>query len=164
MAASRILSLACWAGIAVSCYALYVEHAIHTAKASGLEYTAACDFGASASCSKVLSSKYAKILSFAGLVPQDSMLDLPNAALGLVFYFTVLLWRALNLPSIILLIAATASLAFSAFLGYVLAFILHDFCLVCVTCYVINTIVFGCAARLWMNDVRKAAKVNGKID
>lgn len=74
-ASAAILQACALLGICVSLYALYVESSVAAAKASGLEYHAACDFASWASCSKVLGSVYGHILSHWKLVPKGSALD-----------------------------------------------------------------------------------------
>ena len=74
-------------GIAVSCYALYVEHKTAAASVMGQEYEALCDIKwLGVSCSKVFKSKYGKMLSLFGIIPKGHVLDQPNAALGIIFY------------------------------------------------------------------------------
>ena len=151
-AASALIYTAASAGVLVACYALYVE-VMHGRDAS---FTAACDFGEHASCSAVLSSPYSHVLSFSGLVRAGSALDVPNAALGLVFYALALAHAAL--PRAAVLAAATGSLAFSAYLAYVLAFVLKDFCVVCVATYCVNALIFaGAAQRALAAPKREAA-------
>jgi vitamin-K-epoxide reductase (warfarin-sensitive) len=150
---SALVSISALLGVCVSLYALYIEHQVEQAKAMGLEYVAACDLGKRASCSAVLSSVYGHIFSHWGLVAKGSSLDLPNALTGLVFYLLALSRRAVGLPRLLFLLASVAALAFSLYLAYVLAFVLKDFCLVCVTSYVLNALIFAGAAReaLWSN-------------
>jgi len=85
------------------------------------------------------------MLSKLGIVPSESPLDLPNAAIGLVFYVVLLLSPSLPLPPATrrmgVLAGSLISAAASAYLGYVLAFVLHDFCVVCVTTYIINAAI-----------------------
>ena len=67
-------------GLAVSLYALYVEHQ----SAINLEYSALCDVQSlGISCSKVFSSEYGRIMYHFGLVSRSSPLNLPNAAYGM---------------------------------------------------------------------------------
>lgn len=123
-------------GILVSLYALWVEHR----KALDDTYEALCDLSEGASCTKVLMSSYGHIFSHFGLVPNGSFLDVPNPVLGLCFYSLVLLWPWNNsrLP---VLVASLGSVLFSAYLGYILYAVLKDFCLVCVSSYIINAVI-----------------------
>jgi vitamin-K-epoxide reductase (warfarin-sensitive) len=149
MSRSVPLTVAACLGVLVSAYALYVE-SMHGTEG----YVAMCDISEHASCSKVLTSEFGKILSFSGLVPKDSPLDVPNALLGLGFYAAMLLHPVL--PALAVLAAATFSVALSCYLAYILATVLHDFCAVCVCSYVINLVIFALAARRAL-EVRPAA-------
>jgi len=67
-------------GVAVTAYALYVEHRMAAAKKDGEEYEALCDIRHGdvtvASCSAVFGSSYARILSHWGLVPHGGALGM----------------------------------------------------------------------------------------
>ena len=138
ISAKLLIRLSALLGIIASLYALYIEHEMSAAAALGTTYTASCDFAGFASCSKVLSSSYARILSHWRLVPRGSSLDLSNALLGAVFYVFALLHDSLLLPTALagqlLLVGAVGSLGFALYLAYILKFVLGDFCLVCVAC------------------------------
>ncbi len=122
-------------GIAVSCYALYVEHKTAAASVMGQEYEALCDIKwLGVSCSKVFKSKYGKMLSLFGIIPKGHLLDQPNAALGIIFYGCAFILPFLRkIPRgvrvTLMLAASTLSCAVSCYLGYVLAVILKDFCI-----------------------------------
>lgn len=151
-------------GLAASLYAFYVELEIAEARSLGGEYKAACDMGAFSSCSKVLGSSYAHILSHFKLVPRGSSLDISNALLGAAFYIYAMLHNVLPLPARrqLFFAASIGSLAFSGFLMYVLKFILNDFCLVCATMYVANAIVFIGAARGVLRGKSSGKAIAGK--
>ena len=123
-------------GILVSLYALWVEHR----KALDDTYEALCDLSEGASCTKVLMSSYGHIFSHFGFVPNGSALDVPNPVLGLCFYSLVLLWPR-NYSRLPVLVASLGSVLFSAYLGYILYAVLKDFCLVCVSSYIINFVI-----------------------
>ena len=72
---------------------------------------------------------------------------MPNALLGSVFYIIALLAPLIGLPPIVMLLVATAAVVFSGYLAYILRYVLHDFCVVCVASYVLNAALFVCAAR-----------------
>jgi vitamin-K-epoxide reductase (warfarin-sensitive) len=129
-------SIAPLLGILVAAYALYVEHK----KAQDAEFHAFCDTEQMGSCSAVLTSEYSHILSHWGLAAPGSSLDLPNPVLGMCFYALVLLWPFADRRPVLL--ASAASLAFSGYLAYVLATVLRDFCIVCVTSYAVNALIF----------------------
>jgi Vitamin K epoxide reductase family len=97
----------------------------------GTQYTAACDT-TWASCSKVLSSKYAHILSAWGLVEKGSTFDLSNAIMGAAYYALALVLAGSRSPAAknVLLAASFGSLCFSFYLAYILKFVLNDTCIV----------------------------------
>ena len=128
-------------GFLLSSYALYVEYKHE----QDHDYVALCDIDMeTASCSKVFSSEYGKILSYTNLVPKGSALDLPNAAFGLVIYIVVYVLMKINSVNadLFLLLTSISSLLFSAFLAYKLFFVLQDFCVVCVSIYICNIGIF----------------------
>ncbi|KAK7455721.1 hypothetical protein BaRGS_00039461 [Batillaria attramentaria] len=106
--------LLCMMGLLVSCYSLHVE----VQKEHNPSYRAACDFSESMSCSKVLTSKYAR--GFGIVERYLALLSPPSLSGPLLFYMSV------------------SSVLVSFYLGYILFFVLRDVCVVCVTTYVIN--------------------------
>lgn len=135
-------------GILLSTYAIYVEYYASIDE----NFEALCDFSEEVSCSKVFLSEYGKIFSKLGIVPKDSILDLPNAFYGLLFYLFYLIFylfiRHSPIGRITLLSMTVFSLAFSAYLAYILAEILHEMCVVCASTYVCNFLLFIGSARL----------------
>lgn len=81
-----------------------------------------------------------RMLSYFGLVPDGSMLDVPNAALGLVYY-SIWLTVMSSLPKALRLLIASLAMASSIFLAIQLL-ILSELCILCWSTHVIN-------ARLW---------------
>lgn len=168
---SSLVSRAAMVGLCVSGYALYVEYEHYRAEKNGLEYVAMCDLGEHMSCTDVLTSEYGTILSKWGLVPKGSVLDVPNAALGSVYYLIALSYPLFSheiMGRVFMLGASTFSLLFSLYLAYILKFILHDLCVVCVSSYIINTFIFACVARGYLAGTPKsrAAKAvsSNKLD
>ncbi|XP_041979462.1 uncharacterized protein LOC121733311 [Aricia agestis] len=138
---NRSIISTCIFGVLVSTYALYVEMAVEAKPG----YKAMCDFAPHASCTKVLSSPYAKGL---GLVPEDSSWKLPNCLYGILFYCFYIFLSTFDDPRVVRFQQALSlvSLALCVYLAYILVFILKDFCIVCVTTYMINiflTILFA---------------------
>lgn len=139
---STIVVLSLLTGLALSLYALYVEH---EANLDSL-YVATCDISEKVSCSKVFLSKYGKIFSHLGLIPADSVLDQPNSIYGIVFYIFYGMIFALckstqNTRDFLLLLSVSA-MVLSAYLSYILAVELQDICVVCFTTYVCNIVLF----------------------
>lgn len=143
MSTGTTIQLASIFGIILSLYALYVEHKISS---GDLNFEALCDLGPYASCSKVLTSASSHLI-----------LDIPNAALGLVFYSIAFFYPALrksisSLP-LLFLLANTGSCLMSAYLSTIL-YEMGDFCILCASCYVVNAIIMICS----VIDYRKARK------
>lgn len=82
------------------------------------------------------------MLSLFGIVPKGSVLDVPNAALGLVYY-TLWLLVLPRLPRVLTLVVSSLALSSSVFLATQLL-ILNELCLLCWSTHVINT-------RLWFS-------------
>ncbi|XP_074713649.1 vitamin K epoxide reductase complex subunit 1 isoform X2 [Strix uralensis] len=136
----------CLAGAALSLYALHVEHAI----ARDPAYRAACDLGPAVSCTRVFASRWGRGLGLVeGLLGRDSVANVPNGAIGLLFY----LLQGLLVPgrgaAAALLGTSVASAVASLWLAGVLAFGLQDFCLVCVTTYLLNAALLALNWRHW---------------
>jgi vitamin-K-epoxide reductase (warfarin-sensitive) len=164
--ALTLCRLAALFGMSASLYALYVELEVEKAAGLGLEFHAACDRGGM-SCSRVLSSSYAHILSHWQLVEKHSALDISNAILGFAFYLFALVHDKV-VPGaagrMLLLVGSVGSLAFSMYLAYVLKVVLKDFCIVCTSMYVANMIIFVTAARRALSPaLRSSAASSGPI-
>jgi len=88
-----------------------------------------------------------KMLSFFGLVPKDSALDIPNGILGMLFYTYVFIRCNMRSSELILLdrrlnaVVCSLALASSVFLARKL-YIIKEICVVCLTTHVLNTTVF----------------------
>ncbi|XP_054611791.1 vitamin K epoxide reductase complex subunit 1 [Dunckerocampus dactyliophorus] len=124
-------------GLILSLYALHVE----LSREHDPEYRAMCDLGESVSCSKVFTSRWGRgfgLVQF--FVAKDSPLNQPNSVLGLVFY-TLQLGLGLSLSkkaALFLVLSSWVSVAGSLYLAFILAFVLGDFCMVCVSTYAVN--------------------------
>jgi uncharacterized membrane protein len=95
-----------------------------------------------ASCSNVFQLPEGRMLSLFGIVPNGSALDVPNAALG-VIYYTLWLLVLPRLPRAMTLVVSSSALASSVFLAIQLL-ILKELCILCWSTHVINT-------RLWFS-------------
>ena len=153
-------------GLSASLLAMWIEAEAESARGMGVVYVSPlCDrYGFS--CSKVLTSKYAKVLSLWGLVEAGGPADVSNALLGALFYVATLVLSApavLRLPPAFarqaLLAAATGSLAFSAYLAFILKTVLRENCPICITMYASNVAIFvGVAAQTARAMQRAAGK------
>ena len=105
------------------------------------------------------------MLSFFKIVPEGHPLDIPNGALGILFYtYTILRYMMMDnkknhQPFIFTftlnLIISTLAIASSLFLARKL-YMIRELCVVCVTTHIINT-------TLWIRAVRGGTKKTVKI-
>lgn len=130
-------------GLLLSLYALHVE----ISKEKDENYTAYCDINENMSCSRVFGSRYGKGFGFLGiLLGNDSILNLPNPVYGIVFYGSLMVLGEVDSYRVNTLQLGMAILSNigSGYLAYILYFILHDLCLVCVTTYFVNAALLVC--------------------
>lgn len=127
----------CVLGFVLSIYALHVE----LSRERNPDYRAMCDLGQYVSCSKVFTSRWGRGFGLVQIfVGQDSPLNQPNSVLGIIFY-SLQLGLGLSLSqkaAVFLVLASWVSVAGSLYLASILVFVLGDFCMVCVSTYVIN--------------------------
>ncbi|XP_021368552.1 vitamin K epoxide reductase complex subunit 1-like protein 1 [Mizuhopecten yessoensis] len=131
-------------GILLSLYAYYVE----TSAEKDKSFKAMCDFSESVSCSKVFTSRYGRgfgLLQY--IVGHDSPLNQPNSVFGMMFYLMQIVCASSVLPMLTTVQIITGVMANfgSVYLAYILYFILEDFCVVCVSTYVVNAFILACA-------------------
>eukprot|EP00928_Gymnodinium_smaydae_P061262 TRINITY_DN45392_c0_g1_i1.p1 TRINITY_DN45392_c0_g1~~TRINITY_DN45392_c0_g1_i1.p1 ORF type:complete len:299 (+),score=38.35 TRINITY_DN45392_c0_g1_i1:60-899(+) len=119
-------------------------------------YKPFCDFAPWANCSQVLMSPPGRFLLYFGISkrpdPADglvgtlrSLIEVPNPTLGVIFFACHLFYPALLLLPFVNTILPWLFFAACCFVGgmtvwlaYNLAFVLRDFCVVCVSMYVAN--------------------------
>ena len=150
------LRLAALAGIGLSLYSLYMKELMQ----QDSSFIPTCDvdfYGFHASCSSVLNSSYSYLLSHFGLVSRGSALDFSLSFLGLVYYFSMIVFSTI-LPPSLLLAASLPSLVLSLYLAYVMKYILHEFCIVCASMYLCNLLMFIGAARMQILQIRASSK------
>lgn len=144
----KVVLTATVVGSLLSVYAVYVEYEA----SQNDSFEALCDISDEVSCSKVFTSEYGKIFSYLGIVPKDSIFDQPNALFGFVFYLAFLLLYLFlhhnDFGKLILLGMGVASMILSAYLSYILAEVLHDLCVVCLSTYICNFSLFVCSSIL----------------
>ncbi|XP_075422652.1 vitamin K epoxide reductase complex subunit 1 [Ascaphus truei] len=129
--------LLCALGIALSVYAYHVE----TSKERDGGYTALCDINPSISCSKVFTSRWGRGFGLLeNIFGPQSVVNQPNSVFGVLFYgLQVLLgFQGTVAAAVALLGTSLASIAGSLYLAYILFYILEDFCVVCITTYILN--------------------------
>lgn len=116
-------------------------------------YKPFCDFAPWAACSRVLMSPPGRFLRYFGVAKQGggsglmdrmrALIDVPNPVLGVLFFACHLLYPlllALPIPCLpqLLFLACCLVGGMTVWLAYVLFFVLRDFCIVCVSMYVMN--------------------------
>lgn len=129
--------LVCVVGIALSGYALHVE----LSHARNKEYKALCDINEHMSCSKVFSSKYGTGFGLVEpVLGKKSLLNVPNSIFGIAFYSSIMLLGVSSgkFAAWLMFLFSLLSCAGSIYLGYILFYILHDTCVVCISMYVVN--------------------------
>ncbi|AYV77849.1 MAG: vitamin K epoxide reductase complex subunit 1 [Edafosvirus sp.] len=128
-------------GVLVSAYAIYVEvNAKHKQRAL-------CDLNEGMSCTRVLTSPYARMTGLVFGLKKSHPLNLPNTYYGLLFYVAIILYKMypftlIPFKEFLLLVASSMSMAACIGLAYVLYFKLKDICIVCITTYIINSCIF----------------------
>ncbi|XP_059404886.1 vitamin K epoxide reductase complex subunit 1-like protein 1 [Carassius carassius] len=133
--------LVCFSGILLSLYAFHVERE----KTRDANYRAMCDLSSSISCSKVFTSRWGRGFGLLGTIfGKDSAVNQPNSVYGILFYIFQLLLglTASAMAALILMTTSIASVMGSLYLCYILYFVLKDFCVICITTYALNFILF----------------------
>jgi vitamin-K-epoxide reductase (warfarin-sensitive) len=118
-------------GLLLSIYAYYVE--IKTKQNS--KYKAVCDITEGASCGKVVTSEYGKIVD-----------GISNSVGGIGFYILVLRLTFYNLPVLITSLQAifylsVLSVLGSIYLAYLQYFKIKSLCVVCTAIYIVNILL-----------------------
>ncbi|KAB5555296.1 hypothetical protein PHYPO_G00032090 [Pangasianodon hypophthalmus] len=129
--------LLCVLGLILSVYALHVE----LSRENDPHYRAMCDLAESVSCSKVFTSRWGRGFGLVQLFAEkDSLLNQPNSVLGIIFYTLQLgLGQMVSTTAAhFLVMASWVSVAGSIYLAAILVLVLGDFCMVCVSTYIIN--------------------------
>lgn len=124
-------------GLSLSIYANYVGKI----KKSSNDYEAFCDISESISCSKIFTSEYGTGFGFLHhIFGKDSSLNVSNSVFGIIYYCLQIVGILQNniVLNRVILSLSIISVMMCFYLGYILAYVLHDFCVVCVTTYIIN--------------------------
>ncbi|WAR03652.1 VKORL-like protein [Mya arenaria] len=139
-----IVPMICVAGMFLSVYAYHVETNVH----SDPTFKALCDFSEHMSCSKVFSSKYGTGLGIVGrLLGKDSFINQPNSVYGMIFYTlqSLLAFKSSYKLALVQFMNSILAMGSCVYLAYILLFILEDFCVVCVSTYVVNIVITICS-------------------
>jgi vitamin-K-epoxide reductase (warfarin-sensitive) len=83
-----------------------------------------------------------KMLSYFGIVPAGHFLDVPNAALGILYYlWQLFLGSSPYVPAELTQVITGAAFLSSVFLAYQLTFVIVELCVLCWSTHVINSIL-----------------------
>ncbi|XP_002128257.2 vitamin K epoxide reductase complex subunit 1-like protein 1 [Ciona intestinalis] len=151
--------LVCVIGVILSIYAYYVE----VAKTNDVSYEALCDFNDIVSCSAVFSSRYGKgfgLLEY--LVGENHFLNQPNSLFGIGFFSIQMLGISpMNKTfNYILYILTGGGIVTSIYLACILIFVLKDFCVLCVSTYVLTIILHYLNYKLLHHNVNSHKKMH----
>jgi len=128
-------------GFGLAYYSVYVS----ATKSKNPEYQALCDISESMRCSKVFTSPFGKGLGLVGkIVGEESPLYQSNGVYGMVMYTTFAILSLLPyvfFARIQVLLGVIAN-ATSAYLAYILFFVIGDICVVCISTYTIGFLLF----------------------
>jgi uncharacterized membrane protein len=156
--ASLYVRILCVLGFIISMYAVYVEHmtsrqSSEDSTSSGTdeklfptsEFKALCDIESiGASCSAVFQLPEGRLLSYMNIVPHGSVLDVPNAALGVIYYFTIFSLESFVAKTTFIqqiTVAINATALISSIILAIKLLELREFCIVCLTAHVLNTLL-----------------------
>ena len=136
------VSALCLVGVGACLYAVDIEKSGKKPK-----YKRMCDVSESMSCTLVLTSKYGHMAKLLFKLDEKSIFNMSNAQYGLIFYLGLFFFQfypftVLPYHSVLFLTATLSSVMASLGLAWILYYVLHNFCMICVCMYVINTLLF----------------------
>ncbi len=112
-------------GFLICLYGFFVERKVRADKS----YKAVCDLSDHVSCTKTF------------LSPWGSMFGISNIQLGLVAYVSMFLVALIGKVCLAFLLATSFMIA-TVFFAYILFTKVKTFCLICISTYIINLILF----------------------
>lgn len=142
---------------------VYPHFDYHNPPADMSKYTPFCDFAEWAKCSKVLMSPYGRFLQYVGIAAKDSAIDLPNPILGCGYFLCHIVYpilKAIKFPLVDELASAVSLFVcfFSVWLGHKLFIVLQDFCIVCVSSYLCNFLLFATMVQIMQKNKAEDSK------
>ena len=151
----------CLLGLIISLYSMHVESLLIELPG----YSPACDISSwNMSCSKVFRSSYARPFSHWGLVKRNSSFDFSLPYLAAAYFTPLLFFPSLKKKfaflSILFRVLSYASIAFNLYLAVILKFVLKEFCLVCVSNYVVVMGLWLTTNRLAVQPVSRGKKLD----
>jgi len=141
----------CLIGIVICIYAVNIEKSGKNPK-----YKRLCDVNESMSCTLVLTSKYGHMAKLLFNLNEHSIFNMSNAQYGLLFYLGLLCFQfypftLLPYYDVLFFVATLSSVIASIGLAWILYYILHNFCMICVCMYIINSLLFTSAVMRLIN-------------
>mmetsp|Transcript_19651 Transcript_19651/g.27633 ORF Transcript_19651/g.27633 Transcript_19651/m.27633 type:complete len:206 (-) Transcript_19651:75-692(-) len=155
---ATFVTIVCSLGILLSSYALYVEHRTshQSEENDSIEtpFVALCDIESiGASCSSVFALPEGRMLSYFSIVPHGHIFDVPNAALGFLYYTFMLSLEHINyhyyheipcklhrMIAALRLCVSLAAMSSSVFLASRLI-VLEELCLLCWSTHIFNLLL-----------------------
>ncbi|BFZ18880.1 hypothetical protein BsWGS_21919 [Bradybaena similaris] len=138
----------CFIGLCISSFGLYIE----IVKENNPNYVPFCDINSYIACSRALTSRYGKGFGLVDkFLSNTSILNQPNTVYGIAFYTSqaMLSLSSSSSTAVVQTVASVFANIGSIYLGYILYYIIKDFCLVCVSTYVVNfLLLIVCIFRL----------------
>nr|CAH7757896.1 unnamed protein product [Callosobruchus chinensis] len=134
---NSLLILSCLLGLGLSLYTYVVELQLE----NDVRYKPMCDISPHMSCTKAFMSEYGKGF---GIFGKSSPLHKPNSLFGIMYYSMIATLALSNSKFIttVSMVLIIISNIISLWFAYVLYFILYDFCIVCVSTYIVNVFNF----------------------
>jgi vitamin-K-epoxide reductase (warfarin-sensitive) len=120
-----LIVLISFIGFCISLYAYSVEATLK----KDPTYKPFCNISDRISCTKPIESPYGKLMGFS------------NSVLGMVYYPIMALLGIIG-NTISLFVLATGSLLFTLYLAFILLVKIRSLCLICLSIYAVNTLMF----------------------
>lgn len=132
-------------------------------------YIPFCDFSPTFRCSTFMMSPFGRILRTAGLSSEGSWMDWANPSLGVVFYlchifYPVLQWMGFPFLPQVGIFATGAVAAVSLYYMYALAFVINEFCALCMMSYLINFLLLYVMHGIWKEETDVSEDPSWKYD
>lgn len=120
-------------GLTISIYAYFIENKIK----ENVDYKPFCDISDKLSCSKPVLSKYSNLFYFS------------NSIMGIFYYIAIIALAWLNQVNILFYLSC-ACLLISLILAYILFSKIKVVCLICLSIYIINLLIFILALKIYL--------------
>uniref|UniRef100_A0A1A9UHE2 vitamin-K-epoxide reductase (warfarin-sensitive) n=1 Tax=Glossina austeni TaxID=7395 RepID=A0A1A9UHE2_GLOAU len=148
------LRICCFIGLCLSIYATYVE----VKAENNNNYKALCDLSQKVSCTAVFNTPYGKSFGLLSHLFNDipNRWNPPNGLLGTVYYVSFIFSTFFEHKTLFKLqmTLCICSNLLTIYLAYLLYYIIRNFCVICVSIYVINFLclceMFKIYEKVWL--------------